>query len=307
MEQRDGKRAALPGKEGVVQKQFKDGILSLALLMLGVMLSGCAAPGAGGYGSEPQLRPNSTTTTAATPPTVPLFILLRASAPEEKTISIAFSEIAAQYTNSRGTAQWQVLATAQQLAGAQPSMPLIAGKDDAQALVSQIMLPTRSYRILRLKYQTTNTTVTHEEITVPLVIEASQYDLGDWTLHSSGKHLLTIALDGTKIAFSEKEARLPLEAVTVTPGMATGSIRGQLQPTDGKALRVSAYWGSSKNPFANTLTQVADGAFAFTDLPPGQYRLAIDSDDYHVSEDLKPITVSTGEVSMDVLTLKEKP
>ena len=289
-------------------------ILSIACL---VMLAGCSsmptatsAGGSGtGYGASADLLPSKPATppAAPTPPTAQLALLLRATAADQTSFTLAITKVELQYLDTKSKEKWYTLADENALKSALPALPFTANTTGAICLLSNNSVPLRDYSAVRLSFDAKGTTFTNKTVVSSLVLENSTLSLGTWALDTKVPNVITISVDGAKVPLPAANAKdttvkVPTAAVTLAKGPAQGSIGGKLAPAVANT-KVEAFWGESKVAMASVVAKIDDGTFTLSNLPPGPYRLVITAAGYHPTTALKPTMVETTTTDLGTIAL----
>lgn len=293
--------------------------ISLALFAVAVLLglAGCSSMsttptggGASGYGANADLlpqRPATPNDAASTPLSVPMAVLVRASAADATSLTLAISKVELQYTEKnkdKDKLLWYTLADSKTLKKmALPPLPLQVSTKGAIDLLSCGQVPTKDYSAIRLSFEK-GTSFTLKQTAMPLALETTTFTLSKWTLDPKITNVITLTLDGTKVvaATDSSAAKLAASAVSISNGIAAGSISGKLTPAAG-AAKIEAFWGESKVAMANAVAKTDDGTFTIANLPPGPYHLTITATGYHPTTALKPTTVETTTTDLGAIAM----
>lgn len=277
----------------------------LASLLLLILITGCASTGNGAYSNNAAPNPTQTASNSNSAPLVPLIIMLQGHAGEKNSISLQISEINAQYIDTRGSSHWQKVADAKDLANSQPPMPFIASEKEAVSLLATVNIPQRRYQQIALKMQTGKTFFLQEDKKLPLEFDSLIIPTPDWALEISGNNLLTINIDATNTTINQKTAKLSQNALTVTTTLASGSIHLKLAETPKSPITLAVAWGNADKPFSTPVPLDIEGSFTINNLPPGNYRLLLNSNEYQLPDDLEPLQVIDGMTEAGEIKLQE--
>lgn len=268
--------------------------LILASLLVIFLLEGCASTATGGYSNNTPINSSQTASNNNSNTLLPLIIMLQGKAMEQSSISLQISEINAQYIDNRGAVRWQKIADKKDLANSLPAMPFVASDKDTLALVAKVTVPNRKYQQIALKVQTTKSFMMHEKKQLPLEFASLLISTTDWELAATGNNILTININAENTTITERVAKLATNALSATASQATGSIRVKLLAAPKSPVTIAAAWGNSTKPFSNPAIADEENTFTIDKLPPGDYRLILNSNDYKLPDNLEPIPVKDG-------------
>jgi len=264
--------------------------------MVATVIAGCGAAGGGGYGADAgpwgQSPARTQPTQTARPPAeqVPdavIVVQLRGKAAENEVLKLDIAQIELKYQD-----QWAPVTNREAIAKIE-TLPLAITQQGYTALLAtpKTKAPRRKYTHLRLRFDDAKTAFVRDAKEVPLTVQASALDLGEWTPDDKAINTLLVTLDGTKVTATASSATLPSGALAVAKKTATAGISGKILPASPTA-RVDALWGQTKVVIGTAIPAAADGTFQIANLPAGSYRLEVTHPGYHqADEDKKPIVI----------------
>lgn len=275
--------------------------------LAGLFLAGCGMnPGTSSSavgadaGPWPQ-GPNRTTAlqrpAADQVPMVPLLVVLRAHSAKGEELRLDVGEVALKQAD-----QWYTVTTRADMVRLQ-ALPLVVPEQGTSALLAHTQIPRRKYSYVRVQLQDKSTAVVRGEVTLPLTVLETTKGLGDWTPDEKTPNVLTVTLDGTKVATTPDSANLPAEAMTVSRVLPNGGVSGKLTPALPGA-EVKAFWGKSDVVLGSALPDARTGAFSIAHLPTGNYRLEFRTPGYRPVDPVKnPLVVKDKVILLDSLAL----
>jgi hypothetical protein len=282
---------------------------ALGALAVALALGGCGMSTGNGLqgasGGSTWNSPNRTTSSGgeATPPPVmvPVLVVLRATAPADEDVRLDIGRI-----EIAGADQTVPLALRADLA-THEVLPFVAGPKGATLFLARVQVPKKEYTEVRLFLTEEKSVAVREEKALPLGPLAFTAKAPKWTPDEKAVNVLTLTLDATKLTRGEKTAALPDGCFTASTALPAGSLVGKTAPILPTA-RVSIFLGGSKTALASAFPATQDGAFAFTNLPAGAYRVEVQSSGYTLAEPLKDlVTIGDKPVTLKPLVLIPDP
>jgi len=256
---------------------------------------------AGPWPQSPNRTTNTNPNTQTDVPNAPLLIVLRGTTAEKSSMRVDITQIDFKLGD-----KWITQVKRPDILKNETVTPFSFGEKGGAALLANTLIPKRKYAQIRVHWDERKAEFQQAEAKAALSIKGGVFDLTDWTPDEKAPNLLTIILDGTKIAHVANSATLAAEACTVTAGVAKGSITGSVTPAL-PTSRIEVYWNTAKLPFRSVAPNT-DGTFTVDQLPDGKYRVVVRSPGYHLKTALKDLISVTGEkpVTMEKLELMQE-
>ncbi|MHB9130594.1 MAG: peptidase associated/transthyretin-like domain-containing protein [Armatimonadota bacterium] len=284
--------------------------LSLALTaLLAFVLAGCStSPGgytSGGTGADGGPWPtapnrqqaNTPARPSDAPPPANLVVLLQGKSAKDQELQLNIDRIELKYED-----KVQLVTTGVEIAK-QEKLPLRFGEKGTTILLVKTQVPRRKYSHIQLRLADEKTSFVAGEQTQHLTLASSAFELGDWTPDEKKPNVITISLDGTKVATKGDSATLPTTGISVKTSIPKGGISGKLIPP-ATAGRVDIYWGTGKTLIGSAVPSPQDGTFTIENLPSGSYSVDIHVPGQRLIDPLtKPVNVEEKVLALPKLEL----